>query len=453
MIRRFWLLISSLLISLMILHSAAFAQEILQDAETDALLKKALSPLVAATGLRTGDVKILIVNDPEINAFVAGGQMVFINSGTLMVADNVNQIQGVVAHELGHVTAGHVVNSTGISEASKIGLAAMILQVVLVPLSALVPVAGPLGMMLGGIGSQVAVQHYLAYTRTQEASADAAAVKFLRKSDISGRGILEFFNKIRREEHRLMSSDSDGSFASDHPMTADREMMLKGDLENLPAWNRPIDPDLQQQFLRVRAKLIGYISDPHQVLKDYPDDPHNIPDLYARAYAWHRLSYFDKSMDEVQKLLTLKPKDPYFLEIKGQILLESGHPDEALAPLREATALSQSPLIAASFGHALMATENPAHYAEAKHVLTVAVDHEEDNPLAWFVLGTIYDREGDVAHANLATAERYSLSGQTTLAMDAADMALKGLDPNTADWRRANDIAITARHALERKKK
>ncbi|MFT8737336.1 MAG: M48 family metalloprotease [Zymomonas mobilis] len=451
MIRRFWLFISCLMVSFTLIQSAAFAQEILQDAETDALLKKALSPLVAATGLR--DVKILIVNDSEINAFVAGGQMVFINSGTIMAADNINQIQGVVAHELGHVTAGHVVNTAGINEAGRISLAAMLLQAVLVPLSAIVPAAGVIGTMLGGIGSQVAVQHYLSYTRTQEASADAAAVKFLKRADISGHGLLEFFGKIRKLEYRSMSADSDGSFAGDHPMTADREMMLRGDLENLPSWNRPIDPQLQQAFLRVRAKLIGYISDPNEVLKSYPDDPHNIPDLYARAYAWHRLSYFTQSMDEVQKLLTLIPKDPYFLELKGQILLESGHPDEALAPYREATEISQSPLIAASFGHALMATEDPANYAEAKKVLTLAVDREEDNPLAWFVLGIIYDREGDVARMNLATAERYSLSGQTTLAMDAADVALKGLDPNSTEWRRANDIAVTARQALEKKKK
>ncbi|MCA1956758.1 M48 family metalloprotease [Zymomonas sp.] len=451
MIRRFWLFISCLMISFTLIQSAAFAQEILQDAESDALLKKALAPLVAATGLR--DVKILIVNDSEINAFVAGGQMVFINSGTIMAADNINQIQGVVAHELGHVTAGHVINSSGIKEAGRISVAAMILQAVLVPLSAIVPAAGAIGTMLGGIGSQVAVQHYLAFTRTQEASADAAAVKFLKRADISGRGLLEFFGKIRKIEYRSMPADSDGSFASDHPMTADREMMLRGDLENLPAWNRPIDPQLQQSFLRVRAKLTGYLADPNEVLKEYPDDAHNIPDLYARAYAFHRLSYFKQSMDEVEKLLKLIPKDPYFLELKGQILLESGHPDEALEPYREATEISQSPLIAASFGHALMATEDSSHYAEAKKVLTVAVDREEDNPLAWFVLGSIYDREGDVAHMNLATAERYSLSGQTTLAMDAADMALKGLDPNSAEWRRANDIATTARQALASKKK
>ena len=186
----------------------------------------------------------------------------------------------------------------------------------------------------------------------------------------------------------------------------------------------------------------------------YPTSDRSIPAHYARAYAYHRTAHPAEANAEADALLQARPHDPYFLELKGQILLESGRPQEALIALREAVALvPNEPLIAALLGHALISTEEPANFEEAKRVLRLAVARDNDNPFAWYQLGIVYDREGDQARAALATAERYNLTGQPGLALPNAEQAMMGLPIGTPDWLRAQDIAMVARTASQRQRR
>ncbi len=167
----------------------------------------------------------------------------------------------------------------------------------------------------------------------------------------------------------------------------------------------------------MKAKLTGFVQDPDVTLREYPESDRSIPATYARAYAWHRAAYPEKADAEAARLVSTAPHDPYFLELQGQILLESGKPKEALPALREAEIRSNhQPLISALLGHALIATEDPANFNEARKVLRLAVQRDNQNPDAWYQLGIIYDREGDHARASLATAERYNLLDQPQLA-------------------------------------
>jgi predicted Zn-dependent protease len=164
--------------------------------------------------------------------------------------------------------------------------------------------------------------------------------------------------------------------------------------------------------------------------------------------------YPDKAIAESDALLKISPHDPFFLELKGQILLEGGKPADAIVPLREATERSgDAPLIAAMLGHALVATEDPKNFAEAKQVLKAAVSRDNEDPFAWYQLGTIYDREGDTGRAALATAERSNLQGEPKLAYASARMAMRGIPPGSPDYLRAQDIAMVSKAELAKKDK
>ena len=189
-------------------------------------------------------------------------------------------------------------------------------------------------------------------------------------------------------------------------------------------------------------------------MSKYPESDQSVPAHYARAYAYHMGGYPDKAVAEVERAAGRRPHDPYFLELKGQILLEGGKPKEAIAPLREAAQRSgEMPLIAAMLGHALVATEDPKNFAEAKQVLKVAVSRDNEDPFAWYQLGIIYDREGDEARAALATAERSNLEDNPKLAYASAQMAMKGIPRGTPDYLRAQDIAMVSRAELAKKDK
>ena len=428
----------------------AAAQSILRDAETEALLHDMATPLIEAAGLDPVNVDIVLVNDQSVNAFVAGGQAVYINAGLINEADTAEEVQGVIAHELGHVTGGHAVLNQGAKSASNISILSLLLGA-----AAAAAGGGEAAMGVLMAGQQAAMGKFLAYTRSQEASADAAGAKYLSEAGLSGRGSIEFFKKLQNMEYRYgYSQRSQDEFFSTHPLTSDRIATLQDTYQKDPAWNAKPDPTIQKRFVRMKAKLYGYLAEPRDVFRRYPLTDKSVPAHYARAYAYNRESKLDEARAETDALVAQDPEDPYFLELQGQILLESGKPTEALAPLREATQLTANqPLIATLFGHALMATEDPANFKEAERVLRAAVVRDRENPFAWYQLGTIYAANGDMPRARLASAEQQVLSGRMQEALVSARAAEAGLATGSPDWLRAQDIEMQARAELEREKK
>ncbi|HEY4071213.1 MAG TPA: M48 family metalloprotease [Sphingomicrobium sp.] len=422
--------------------------QILRDTETELLFHDMAVPLIRAGGLDPGSVKVVLLNDPEINAFVSQGQTVYVQSGLIEATDNVNQLQGVVAHELGHVIAGDAIRSSQ-GEHQAIGITILSL---LLGVAAVAAGAGDAGMGVIMAGQRAAIGEFMAFTRGQEATADATATRLLSKSGVSGKGLLEFFAKLQNQEYRLAIYSKD-SFDRDHPINSERIQALQQNLRSDPAWNTPTDPALEARFERVKAKLLGYVN-PKQAILKYPESDQSIPAHYARAYAYHLSGYPDKAQSEADALLAKDPHDPFFLELKGQILLEDGRVKDAIAPLREATERSgHAPMIAAMLGHALVETNDPKNFDEAKQILKVAVNRDNEDPFAWYQLGIIYDREGDQPRAQLATAERNNLEGNPKLALASAQMAMKGIPPGSPDYLRAQDIAMVSRAELAKKDK
>lgn len=439
------------LLALLMLVSAlpVRAQSILRDAETEALFADMSHDIVKAADLNPRNMRIVLINDGSINAFVAGGQAVYIHSGLISAATSVNEVQGVIAHEIGHVTGGHVpLQGQMMQEATGIGILSLVLGV-----AAIAAGAGEAGAGILAAGQQAAMGKFLAFSRTQESAADAAGARYINRAGISGKGMLDFFKKLQNQEFRL-AIPQNNAYQRTHPLSGQRIANLTGELSTSPAWNKPSDSQLEARFKRVQAKLRGYVSEANDTLRIYPTTDNSIPAHYARAYAYHRSGYPAQAEAETAALVQSAPGDPYFLELQGQILLESGRPADALEPLRRATLSTRyQPLIATTFGHALIATEDVAHLDEAEKVLRQAVARDDRNPWAWQQLGTVYERKGDTARTALATAEQASLTNDPMRALMSARAALAGLPPNSSDYIRAQDIQMTAQVAVDDMKK
>ncbi|WP_372236874.1 M48 family metalloprotease [Sphingopyxis sp. KK2] len=450
-----WHMLARMMLTIVLLFAVAArpvaAQSILRDAETEALFQDMMDPLLVAAGLQPGQVRVHLLGDRSINAFVAGSQDIYVFSGLIEAADSAEEVQGVLAHELGHVMGGHAIRvNEGAKTATGISLLSLLLGA-----AAIAAGGGEAGMGIMMAGQQAALGKFLAFSRVQESTADAAGAQYLSKAGISGRGSLAFFKKLQNLEFRYgVKQDDDQAYGRTHPMSGDRIQALREVYVIDPAWDKPADPAIEARFQRIKAKLSGYIAEPERTLRKYPESNKSVPARYARAYAWHKSAYPEKALAEVEGLLATNPTDPYFLELEGQVLLESGRPKEAIPALRKAVAESRSQLIAGTLGHALIATEDPANFAEAEEVLKTAVALDNENPFAWYQLGIVYANKGDQPRAALASAERYSLEGgQAELAMRNADMAMLGLPEGSPDWIRAQDISLVARAEVERTRK
>ncbi|QJB68650.1 M48 family metalloprotease [Parasphingorhabdus halotolerans] len=425
------------------------AQSILRDAETEALFKDMVAPLVAVSELDAEDVEVVLIGDNQINAFVAGGQRIYFYSGTLAAADSANEIQGIMAHELGHITGGHIIRfDEGIKTATGITILSLILGA-----AAIAAGAGDAGAGILAAGQQAATGKFLAFSRVQERSADSAGARYLAAAGITGKGSINFFKKLQNYEFRLGIPQED-SYGRTHPLSGERVTLLRDVYQADPAWDKAPDAEIEARFQRVKAKLLGFTGEPKTTLRKYPESDQSVPGRYARAYAWHKSAYPDRALYEVNNLLKDAPNDPYFLELQGQILLESGKPDEALASLRKAVRLTNNqPLIASLFGHALIATEDKTHFEEATQVLKSAVAKDNQNPFAWYQLGVVYSQQGDTARAQLATAESSLLQRNYGSAIRSSQIAMAGIAENTPDWIRAQDISLIAKSEFERDNK
>lgn len=440
--------IAAVLVATLAIQPVA-AQSLLRDAETEALLHDIAAPLIVAAGLPAKNVDVVLIADPEINASVAGGQVVYINSGLIAAADNANQVQGVIAHELGHLAAGDVLRGgEGVKQATSVMLLSLLLGAM-----AMAAGAGDAGAGILAAGQQAAMGKYLAFSRTQESAADQSGRRYLAAAGISGKGMVAFFQKLQGQEFRLAVAQ-DNAYDQTHPLTGDRIQVLRDAMMGTPAWDKPTDPALEARFQRVKAKLFGFSSNAKVTLQRYPPTNPSIPAHYARAYAYHKSAFVDKAVAEADALLLTAPGDPYFEELKGQILLESGKPKEALAVLRDAVQRTHyNPLIAALFGHALIATEDAKNFPEAKSVLKSAIARDNQNPFAWYQLGVIYTAEGDAPRAALASAERFNLEDDAKRALASATVAVRALPKGSPDWLRAQDIVMVSKTAVDEQKR
>ena len=441
----------ALLASLVVSAQPAAAQSILRDAETEQLLQDMVKPLVGASELDPGPVEVVLINDPSINAFVAGGQVIYVHSGLIAAADTANEVQGVLAHELGHITAGHAVRfDERVKTAQGISILSLLLGI-----GAALAGGGEAGLGVIAAGQQAATNSFLSFSRDQEAATDLAGTRYLSGAGISGKGMLSFFEKLRGNEIRSGYSQADeAAYGRTHPLTGDRIQVLRGLVDKDAAWGTPPDADLQTRFVRAKAKLAGFLSEPKRTLTAFPPSDQSIPAHYARAYAYHKDARVDLALAETDALLAAEPDNPWFLELKGQVLLESGRPDDALVPLRRATEITNAqPLIAGLLGHALIATEDAANFAEAENVLRASVQRDRYNPFAWYQLGVVYAERGDMPRAQLASAEQQVMNRLYPEALRSATAAEAGLPYGSADWIRAQDVALEARAELERLRK
>ncbi|MBV7255403.1 M48 family metalloprotease [Pacificimonas sp. WHA3] len=436
-----------MLFALLLAARPAHAQSVLRDAETEAWMDRLAAPIAEAAGLNPKNVDMVLINNPSLNAFVVSGQTIYMHSGTLLQADDANQIQGIVAHEMGHIAAGHAVRfgpeggkrATGISILSLLAAGA-----------AIAAGAGEAGAALLGLGQRASLGTLLSFNRQQESRTDQAGARYLEAAGISGKGSIGFFKKIQNQEFRL-AIPQDNEYVRTHPLSGNRIAALEALYRQSPYWDTPTDPQLQADFERIQAKLYGFVESPEYTLRKFPESDTSAPARVARAYAFHKSAFPDRSAAEADALLAEDPNDPFILELKGQVLLESGRPAEAIEPLERAVALApDQPLIATLLGHALLATEDEDMVARAAEVLKEAVRLDNQNPFGWYQLGIAYTQLGDEPRAALASAEQFAMTRQPQLAVANARTAMAGLDEGTPDWLRAQDVLLVATQDLEK---
>ena len=423
--------------------AAAQGISLLQDTETERLLYSYEQPILKVAGIDPAAVRMYIVNDTSLNAFVAEGQNVFSNAGLFIELKNPNELIGVLAHETGHMAGGHL--SRG-SEAIAKAEIPMLLSMVL-GIGAAIAGAGQAGMILMGIGQSAAEAQFMQFSRVQEATADQMGQKYLRATHQSGMGMVHVFERMANEAAMIVKNPE--AYASDHPADRDRVANLQEIAEASPYRDVPDSPQAIHAYEMVKAKVIGYLLPVQDVMYRYPVTNKTAPARYARAMVYMRTPDLPKALAEINSLIKEEPKNPFFYEVLGQIYVSMSQPLKGIAPYQTCVDLMpDAPQLRVALAAAEIATGQKTYEAKAVENLKIAMQQDNENPFGWYQMAQAYSDLGNTAQADLATSERYYAVGDIRKAAVFAMRARQKLPNGTPDWQRANDVIAIAQSQL-----
>jgi predicted Zn-dependent protease len=428
----------------------AYAINPIRDAEIENLLRDYASPIFKAAGLSRQNVRIHLIGLRSFNAFVVDGRNMFFHVGTLMKSNTPNQVIGVIAHETGHIAGGHLSRlRQAMSHAQSTTL---MLRVLILAATAAGAAAGAnvgaagAGALLGGEG--IAQRYVLSYRRAEESSADQAAISYLNATKQSGKGMLDTFAYLA--DQGLGSLKYADPYLQSHPLPAQRIANLRDIAKRSPSFTNRDSPRLQARHDLMRAKLSGFLDNPATVLNKYPNSDQSLPARYARTIATYRRSGIRAFLPKIDALIKFYPDNPYFKELKGQFLFESGETRLAIPPLLEAIKMApKEPLIRILLAQALLADAqnsgrvNKATLDQVISHLRHALVKERCSAKGYRLLATAYGLKRNTAQAMLASAFAYQYEGKSKLAKRQAQDAKKTFSPGSTNWLKADDILKT----------
>lgn len=419
---------------------------LIRDTEIENLLADYAKPLFQAAGLGSGRITMRIVRSDSFNAFVLDGRNVFVHTGALQQSDTPNQIIGVIAHETGHITGGHMAALR--TRIARDQTKALLMQLLGIGLMVAGGVskdqsfgAAGQGVLYGG--NEVVMRSLLSERRSQESAADQAGIKFLNATRQSGRGMLETFERFAQQEY--IGAASQDVFYRSHPVATDRLSRLRQLVERSPFYNQKDNPDLQLRHDMVRAKLSGYLDRPQVVFNRYPVTDKSLPARYARAIARFfqgGAGAMEASVAEMDALIREQPGNGYFYEVKGDLLMRGGRIAEAIPALRHSLKLlGDSPLVRVQLATALQSGDNPASAAVSESVSLLRKSLVEDqNPDGYRLLANAFYKQGKGPEADAMMAQAHYYGGNIKEAQIFAKRAARHLKSGTPEWIKNDDI-------------
>ena len=417
----------------------------IRDAEIENYLHSLAAPVYRAADVDPRSITIVIVESSVVNAFVAEGMNEFFYTGLLQLADTPEQLLGVMAHETGHIAGGHLIRG---KEEMRNASAEVILGTILAVAAG--AASGNGGLAAGGLagGSQIAERSFLTFSRSQEASADAAGMSFLDKAGTSVRGLLEFFHKLAGQE--LLPKDRQDEYVRTHPLTQDRIDAVQQHFDVSPLKDAKLPEKFYMMHERMKAKLAGYMQPESVLLRTTDNDP-RLTTRYSRAIALYRTNKTDRALSLIDGLIAQEPTNPFFYELKAQVQFENGRIEDSVATYKKANdLLPNSSLLRQSYGHALLESKNPANLDIAIQQLLESNRLEDRTPMTWRFLAAAWGHKAEIsqdahfdAMATYALAEEAAAQGNDKAAGQLAERAMKGLPKGSVYWTRAQDIKLS----------
>lgn len=411
---------------------------IIRDTEIENWLRTWAAPVIRAAQLDPHAVNFILIQDNNLNAFVAGGQNIFINTGLLQQSDSAAEIVGVIAHELGHIRGGHLIR---IGDALERAGYESILGTLLGIGTAIITGNGQAAAAVASGVSSMATSRLFAFSRVQESSADQAGLAYLQAAGLSPHGLVSFMGKLADQE--LLPASQQTAYIRTHPLTMDRVEALQAGMDRSPHAQKADPASWAEDHARMKAKLVGFLS-PERVSWDYGDHDRTTAARYARTIAAYRQNHVQSALAGIDELIAAEPENAYFHELKGQMLVDFSRVAEALPSYKKAVALDpRAALIRIAYAHALIESARGNDNTALNEAIGQLERARADEPRSSRVnrlLATAYGRLGEDGAAKVYLAEEALQKGERDYAKRQAQAGLAALPAGSKHRLRAQDI-------------
>ena len=239
-------------------------------------------------------------------AFVAGKQIIFVHSGLLLSAKSAEEIIGVLAHEMGHLKAGHVPRrDAAIADANSANA--------LAALAAIAVAAGGGGDAAAGVligGQDQVTRKFLQNIRHDEAVADEIGLTLLDKSGISAVGLRDLM--LRMATQRALPENRQSPYYRTHPDVAERLGTYQDHVNGQAGHTTPINDEILALVDRLKIKMRAYVEPPQSILTEF-DNSVVLNHLYAKSIAHYRRGTLEHAIKLIQDLIDKTPTDAFFM--------------------------------------------------------------------------------------------------------------------------------------------
>lgn len=413
--------------------TGAHAVSLINDTEIERVVTELVRPIATAAEIPDNRLRVHIVRDDDFNAFVMGGDDVYIYTGLLTQIKSPDALQAVIAHELGHTIGGHMAQMSSRMAAEM--QRAMLIQALGIGLM----VAGGNPSLGAGVlagSSGVAQQSMLAFTRDEERIADNMGLDLMVRAGQNPNGFIQVFEQMHEISGAAESRVNPTRV--NHPLTTERLKNVRDRIAKLNYTAPAASATRDAKFRLIQAKLIGYLDTATRVRELYPYSDKSDAAIYARAIASMQAGNLDAARVGTQTLISRHADNPYFYELLGDIEYQFGHYDDSVTAYSHSLKLAgNAPQIQTALALVLTERNKSGDAAQAielcKRALLAA-----PAPLTYWVLARAYG--DDDGRGDWARAEYYSMIGNTKNAKKYAKFARKKLKSDAPEYIKAGDI-------------
>ncbi|MFZ1494998.1 MAG: M48 family metalloprotease [Candidatus Competibacter denitrificans] len=401
---------------------------VIDDVQLNAYLASIGQSIVTYADQNGTPYSFFLVRSSSINAFALPHNFIGINAGLLLATEREDELAGVLAHEIAHVSQRHIVRAIADMRRMALPLAAAMLA------SAALAAASKQGGQAALVSTMAAsAQHQISFTRTNEQEADRVGMRLLAKAGFDPRGMSDFFAKLER-----LSGSSENRLPEmllTHPRPESRIADTRDRLE-IPSGKKPaVRSRKAYELAKARARVLA-TDDAQTLIREFettlakgnPAD--ETATRYGYALALRQAGRYDEAQQQIERLRKSDPDRLAFRLETAEIALAKGEPERGWRQFEEARALYPDDFVLAMhYGRALAAQGDPR---QGLRLLRPHLSRHPNEPQLYATYAQAAQRAGDLTATHATMAEYHYLNGELLPAIEQLELGLRGsgLAPN-----------------------